>query len=77
MNRAEFDANRTAGLKLRHEQRLARAEVRVAVELARALGRSEAAQEIAEAVRALRLGPVTQGMVLAITEEVGARIDDE
>jgi hypothetical protein len=77
VDRTEFEADRAAGLKLRHELRLARAEVRIAVRLANALGRKEAAEEIAEAVRAVRLGPVTEEVVLAIAEEVGARGDGE
>lgn len=76
MNRTEFEENRVAGLRLRHEQRLARAEVRVAVKLAQALGRAEAAEEIADAVRA-HSDTITVDIVLAIAAEVGARVDDE
>lgn len=72
-DRSEFQANRAAGLRARHEQRLARAEVQALVKVARVLGRGEAAQEIAEAVSA-HAGPVDADIVRTIALEIGGRV---
>jgi hypothetical protein len=60
-DRSEFTAAREAGLRQRHEQRLARAEdMRLATELGRALGRKEAGEEMAAAFEAFFPDPHTE-----------------